>query len=222
MNAVGHARGGPLAAPPGHVRHPGRLRHDPEVTFLVPTTDGNRAAVRVSALRAGGGARGGVRLEHVTLLTDAQMRKMKGAKMTFGVSTQIIFSFAEQDSYSANFNDNQYRNAYRLKSYYDGIDRLALSSDTPATTWADPDNVFTSIKAAVTRRAYNGADIVREQAPTVPQAVLLRTARGATVPLYEGRLGQIAPGFEASFIVLDRDIFSTPAEDVDTISVSET
>lgn len=169
-----------------------------------------------------GADRPSVRLEHVTLLTDAQMRQMKGAKMTFGVATQIIFFFAEQDSYSANLNDNQYRNAYRLKSYYGGVDRLALSSDTPATTWADPDNVFTSIKAAVTRRAYNGADIVREQALTVPQAVLLWTARGATVPLYEGRLGQIAPGFEASFIVLDRDIFSTPAEDVDKISVSET
>lgn len=135
-----------------------------------------------------------VRLEHITLLADAQMRKMREAKMTFGASAEIIFFFAEYDSYSRNLNDRQFQNAYRLKSYNGEIDQLGLSSDTPATTWANPDNIFLSIKAAVARRAYNGADIVQEQALTVPQAVLLCTSRGATVPPYEGRLGQIAPG----------------------------
>jgi hypothetical protein len=35
------------------------------------------------------------------------------------------------------------------------------------TTWADPGNVFVSITAAVMRKAYNGAEIVPEQAFTV-------------------------------------------------------
>jgi len=163
-----------------------------------------------------------VRLEHVTLLTDRQMRQMREGKMIFGVATQIIFFFAEHDSYAANLNENQYQNAYPLKSYYENIDRVSLSSDAPATTWADPDNVFVSIKAAVTRKAYNGADIVRKQALTVPQAVLLYTARAATLAPYEGLLGQIAEGFEASFIVLDRDIFTIDVNEIDQTVVKQT
>jgi len=150
------------------------------------------------------------------------MRQMKGAKMIFGVSTQIIFFFAEHDSYAANLNENQYQHAYPLKSCYENIERLSLSSDAPATTWADPDNVFVSIKAAVTRTAYNGADIVQKQAVTVPQAVLLYTARAATVAPYEGLLGQIAEGFEASFIVLDRDIFTVEMNEIDKTVVKQT
>jgi hypothetical protein len=163
-----------------------------------------------------------VRLEHVTLLTDRQMRQMKEGKMMFGVSTQMIFFFAEHDSYAAHLNENQYQHAYRLKSYYDNIDRVSLSSDAPATTWADPDNVFVSIKATVTRKAYNGADIVQEQALTVPQAVLLHTARAATLAPYEGFLGKIAEGFEASFIVLDRDIFTIDVNEIDQTVVQQT
>ena len=163
-----------------------------------------------------------VRLEHVTLLTEAQMRQMRESKMIFGAATQIIFFFAEHDSYAANLNENQYQNAYPLKSYYREHRASRLSSDATATTWADPDNVFVSIKAAVTRKAYNGADIVQKQAVTVPQAVLLYTARAATVAPYEGLLGQIAEGFEASFIVLDRDIFTIDVNEIDKTVVKQT
>ena len=163
-----------------------------------------------------------LRLEHVTLLSDAQMRQMNESKMNFGASTQIIFFFAEYESYVQNLTDSQFRHAYPVKSFYENIRHLGLSSDAPATTWADPDNVFTSIKAAVTRRSYNGAAIVPEQAITVPQAVLLYTARPATVAPYNGPLGQIAPGYEASFITLDRDLFDLHPNDIDQTNVDQT
>lgn len=74
-----------------------------------------------------------------------------------------------------------------IMCFYEKIERRGLSSDAPATTWADPDNVFVSIKVAVTRKAYNVTDIVEGQAITVPQAVLLYTARPATLAPFEGR-----------------------------------
>ncbi|HEV2707788.1 MAG TPA: amidohydrolase [Pyrinomonadaceae bacterium] len=163
-----------------------------------------------------------VRLEHATMLSESQMRQMKESRMVFGVATQIIFFFAEHDSYVENLTDRQYREAYPVKSFYENIEYVGLSSDAPATTWADPDNVFVSIKAAVTRRAYNGADIVPEQAVTVPQAVLLYTARAGTVAPFEGRLGRLAEGFEASFIILDRDIFIIDADEIDQTLVEQT
>ena len=163
-----------------------------------------------------------VRLEHATMLDEAQMRRMRESRMVFGVGTQIIFFFAEHDSYAENLTEGQYRRAYPVRSLYEMVEHVGLSSDAPATTWADPDNVFVSIKAAVTRRAYNGAEIVREQAVTVPQAVLLYTARAASVAPFDGRLGRIAAGFEASFVVLDRDIFAADADEIDRTAVLQT
>jgi predicted amidohydrolase YtcJ len=163
-----------------------------------------------------------VRLEHATFLSEAQIRKMNDSKMKFGVSTQIIFFFAEYDSYFENLAGEEFERAYPLRSFYNNIQHLGLSSDAPATTWADPDNVFVSIKAAVTRKAYNGAAIVPEQAITVPQAVLLYTSRPATMARFEGSLGQIAPGFEASFVVLDRDIFMIDTDELDRTQVTQT
>jgi predicted amidohydrolase YtcJ len=163
-----------------------------------------------------------VRIEHATLLSEPQQQRMRRARMRFGVSMQIIFFFAEHDSYVANLTDGQYRSAYPVRTAYELIPHFGLSSDAPATTWADPDNVFVSIRAAVTRRAYNGAEIVAGQAITVPQAVLLYTARAATVAPFEGSLGQIAPGYEGSFVVLDRDIFSIDPDGIDRVRVEET
>lgn len=74
----------------------------------------------------------------------------------------------------------------------------------------------------MTRKAYNGRDIVREQAITVPQAVLLYTARPSTIAPFEGSLGQIAEGFEASFIILDRDIFTIDVNEIGHTVVEQT
>ena len=142
--------------------------------------------------------------------------------MNFGVVTQIIFFFAEYDSYVQNLSESQFRRTYPVKTFYDSLDHVALSSDAPATTWADPDNVFVSIKAATGRKAYSGADIVREEAITVPQAVRLYTARAVELAPYEDALGQIAEGFEASFIVLDRDIFTVDVEEIDQTVIEQT
>jgi predicted amidohydrolase YtcJ len=104
-----------------------------------------------------------VRLDHATMLNRTQMEQMRASSMSYGVATQIIFFFAEYDSYSANLTDSQFRRAYALKDTYE-LATVGLSSDSPATTWMDPDNVFISIKAAVVRKACNGADIVPDQA----------------------------------------------------------
>jgi predicted amidohydrolase YtcJ len=150
------------------------------------------------------------------------MRRMRDARMTFGLAAQVIFTFAEYDSYHENLRPEQLAATYPARGYYDLVPHAALSSDAPATTWADPDNVFVSIQAAVTRRAYNGEPFGPEQAITVPQAALLHTARAATTTPYEGRVGTIAEGFEGSFTVLDRDIFAIDPGEIADTTVEET
>jgi predicted amidohydrolase YtcJ len=162
-----------------------------------------------------------IRLEHATLLSPIQIKQINKARMRFGVVSHTIFFFAEYDNYLNNLSPAQFERAYPIRTFNDNLTYFALSSDRPATTWADADNVFTSIKAAVLRKAYNGADIGQAEAVTVPQAILLYTGRARTLAPLDG-VGLISPGQEGNFIVLDRDIFTTPAEEIDQVQVSET
>jgi predicted amidohydrolase YtcJ len=48
------------------------------------------------------------------------------------------------------------------------------------------------------------------------------TARSVELAPYRNALGQIAEGFEASFIILDRDIFTIDVEEIDQTVVQQT
>ncbi|HWD46744.1 MAG TPA: amidohydrolase family protein, partial [Actinomycetota bacterium] len=162
-----------------------------------------------------------IRFEHASLLSRDQIDQLAKARMTFGVVSHTIFLFAEYDNYVNNLSPAQLRRCYPVKTFYDRVPLTALSSDRPATTWADADNVFVSIKAAVLREAYNGADIVQAEAVTVPQAILLYTGRARLLSPLDG-VGLISDGYEGSFVVLDRDIFTIPAAEIDQVQVRQT
>ncbi len=160
-----------------------------------------------------------VRIEHASMWTPELLRRVR--RMAFGVATNIDFFFCEYDSYAQNLSPEQFARTYPVRDLLATIEALALSSDSPATTWDEPDNVFLSIQAAVTRKAYNGASIVPSQAITVPQAVLLYTGRARTLGDTPD-LGMIAPGFQASFITLNGDIFTMPPETIINTRVTGT
>ena len=162
-----------------------------------------------------------IRLDHATLFSREMIDRVNAARMSFAVVSHSIFLFAEYDSYQRNLSPTQFDIAYPIRSFYNHLSFTALSSDTPATAWADADNVFVSIKAAVLRRAYNSADIGQAEAITVPQAVLLYTGRARGVAPLD-RVGLIEKDYEGSFVVLDRDVFSIPPAEIDQVSVAET
>lgn len=160
-----------------------------------------------------------VRLEHATLLSAAHLDSMNASKMRYGVSTQMIFGYAESDGYVAALEPDVMKRIYPLKCFCEKMPDLALSSDAPATTWNDPEDAFVSIKAAVTRKAYDGTDLNSQEAITVPQALLLYTGRAEHLCPYEVPVGKIAEGYEANFSVLSDDLFSVPAEDIDKVRI---
>lgn len=160
-----------------------------------------------------------VRIEHASILDDAMIEAIRQAEI--GLTMNINFLFAEYDSWRANLDDRRFAMATRLASCYPAIEYLALASDSPATLWAIPEDVFLSLKAAVTRRAYEGQDINQKERISLAQAILLYTKKAAVVcniPL----TGQLIPGYFADFAVLDRDIFSLAEEDIDQVKVEQT
>lgn len=162
-----------------------------------------------------------IRIEHATLFSPAMLDRLATARMRFGVVSHSIFFFAEIDAYRDNLDAEQAAVAYPLRSYFERVPDTALSSDVPTTAWADADNVFTSIQAAVTRTAHDGTVFGPHEALTVPQALLLYTGRARSLSPLDG-VGLIAPGFEASFVVLDRDVFTVPSAEIGRTRVVQT
>lgn len=162
-----------------------------------------------------------IRIDHATLFSPSMIDRVAAATMRYAVVSHTIFMFAEWRNYERNLSPSQFAMAYPIRSFYERIPATALASDLPATSWPDADNVFVSIRAAVDRRSHTGADMGQEQAVTVPQAVLLYTGRASRVAGHDDQ-GRIETGCAASFVVLDRDVFTVPTHEIDQVGVAET
>ena len=162
-----------------------------------------------------------VRIEHVTFLTESQTARMSASPMQFGITTQVIFPYAEVEGYEAALTPEAYAHIYPLRMFWRTVPALAVSSDAPATAWADPDNPFTSMMAAVTRTAFDGTPFVPEEAVDRREALMLYTGRAMGVLPFEGS-GTLAPGSRADFAVLSDDYFTVAPEKIGDIHVTET
>ena len=160
-----------------------------------------------------------VRLEHVTLITPEQLERIRRSRLTFGMTTQVIFPFAEIESYEASLCPGPFKRMYPVKTLEKSVEALALSSDSPATTWMDPDDPAVSLEAAVRRVAYNGHPINREEGVTLGTALTLYTGRAAKLFAKESPAGVIAPGAEADFSILEADPFTMPEDRIHEMRV---
>lgn len=162
-----------------------------------------------------------VRIEHASLLTDAMFDQINRAKMNYGLVTQPIFFFAEVASYQAFLTSSQYQEIYRVKSMERSKALVALSSDAPCTPWAEPDSVFYSLYAAVTRRAANGEVVGPEEAITVGTGLLAYTKDAALMGGFEEN-GTLVAGKNADFVIVDQDLFTIDPTEIKDTRVAET
>jgi len=162
-----------------------------------------------------------VRIEHASLMSDEMFTEIAHSKMKYALVTQPIFFFAEVESYRHYLNAEQFKLAYRVKTMLNSKAMLGLSSDAPCTPWAEPDSPFYSIYAAVTRKAANGDVVNANEAITVPQAVLGYTRDGAKIGGFDDN-GTLEAGKPADFVILNKDIFTVPHNELQTVRVKET
>ncbi|QIA27688.1 amidohydrolase [Thermaerobacter sp. PB12/4term] len=163
-----------------------------------------------------------IRLEHATLASPAAMAEAARAGIAF--VPQPIFLFAEVESYLNNLGPERASRAYALRSMLAAGVQVALSSDAPATSWADPASPFANLKMAVTRRASNGMVLGPDEAIPLDVALTLYTREAARVTRMPGT-GQLKAGFAADFVVLDRDVLAAgpdTAAELDAVRVLAT
>ena len=100
-------------------------------------------------------------------------------KKASALSPSPIFMYAEIESYLKNLGKEWMKECYPVKRMLDRKVQLCFSTDAPATSWAVPSDPFPCIKAAVTRRAWDGTDCGRDQAVDIQTAVKLYTRESA-------------------------------------------
>lgn len=145
-----------------------------------------------------------VRVEHAAMPTKEAIAK--AAKSGIGFVSQPIFMYCEVESYLDNLGAKRTSECYPLSDWISEGVRFCLSTDAPATAWATPSDPWVSLKAAVSRRAFDGTDVGQRHRLSLDDAIILYTVRGAEM-LGLDNVGMIKPGYAADFIVLDRDIF---------------
>jgi hypothetical protein len=83
-------------------------------------------------------------------------------------------------------------------------------------------NIAQQIYGVVTRKGYNGEVIGPQQAISVKDALRLYTTNGAYASFEETVKGSIEPGKLADMVVLDRDIFAIPEDEIKEVKVETT
>jgi len=110
---------------------------------------------------------------------------------------------------------------YPFRSYIDAGVRVCFGSDWTVA----PLNPFLGLSAAVTRRTLDGKHPegwIPHQKISVVEALRCYTLQNAYAAYEEEVKGSIESGKLADMIVLDRDIFSLPPEEIGTVGVEMT
>ena len=113
------------------------------------------------------------------------------------------------------------RTTYAFRSLLDAGARLAFGSDW----YVAPPTPLEGIYAAATRRTLddrNPAGWVPEQRISVEEALRAYTAGAAYASFDESRKGILAPGRLADFVMLERNIFEIPSDEIRNVRVAMT
>ncbi len=146
-----------------------------------------------------------VRIEHAAMPSESALQK--AAEWGIGFVPQPIFLFCEIESYLENLGLEKTQTLYGVQTFLQRGIATALSSDAPATSWAEAANPFVTIQAAVTRTAYDGTDLGAAEKISVEEALQLYTADAKTM-IRMDNVGQLKEGYDANFVVLTDDLLT--------------
>jgi hypothetical protein len=153
------------------------------------------------------------RLEHCSLCPPKQMDRIKKLGVTPSVSIGYMWGIG--DNYAENFGPEREQWLHPLRSMKErGI--IAGGNSDYAVSDGNP---LIQIYAAVTRKTMTGRVVGAEEAISVMDAIRLYTWNGAYLGKEEDVKGSLEPGKFADMAVLDRDILTTPPEEIKNIKV---
>ncbi len=155
------------------------------------------------------------RIEHAQCLAPDDVPRF--AQLGITCSVQLSHAASDRDLADRYWGDRA-EGAYAFRSLWDSGAILVNGSDAPVEE-LDP---LAGIRAGVLRTIDDRPGWHPEEALSVEQAVVASTVTPAWLAGDERRRGKLLPGFLADLVVLSRDPFVCPADELETVEVVAT
>ena len=159
------------------------------------------------------------RVEHAQIIALVDIPRF--AELGIIAAMQPTHATSDMNMAEDRVGSERIRGGYAWRRLLESGAIIAAGSDFPV----ELPNPFYGLYAAVTRKDRDGAPVggwYADQAMTRAEALRAFTLDAARAAHQESRLGSLEPGKWADFIVIDRDFFTIPADDIDDIVVLET
>lgn len=172
---------------------------------------GNRGVTEaLNAIEQSGTVKGRHRLTHVEMVDIADLNRFK--KLNVTADAQVAGTFTQPHHWHENdhlLGSALANNLVPIKSLKDAGARVTLSSDWNVSSL----NPFIGIQNAVTRAPQN---------ISLADAIKSYTINGAYVMRQENKVGSLEVGKLADFVVVDKNIFDIPTNQIKTAKIVKT
>jgi predicted amidohydrolase YtcJ len=177
-----------------------------------------------AAIRANGARERRHTIAHIGLIADEDMSRFAD----LGVLAQFSAQWAVPDPYwekvtSVRWGQLRGARTYRYGSLLRSGVSVSFGTDWPAAAHRSTFRPLDAIEAAVTRcelgKRYQTPLSPAQERITLEQAVRANTIGAARQLRLDDKVGTLQPGKHADLVVLDRDIFKQPAEQIHTARV---
>ncbi|MCB9848245.1 MAG: amidohydrolase [Phycisphaeraceae bacterium] len=156
------------------------------------------------------------RVEHAQHVLDDDVRRY--AQLGVIPSMQPLHKADDGRYAEQRLGAQRLRSSYAYRDFTDQNANLAFGSDWPVVSV----NPFLGIHAAVSALTMNGDTFLPENAITVEEALRAYTSGAAHALFTETHTGALKPGYDADFIILDRDILNIPIDQIPETTVTTT
>ncbi|WP_215398245.1 amidohydrolase [Rheinheimera oceanensis] len=159
------------------------------------------------------------RVEHAQIVSPKDIPRF--AKLHVLPAMQAVHATSDKNMAGDRLGVARLRGAYAWRSFIDQGSIIVGGSDFPVEL-AEP---FHGIHASVTRQSQDNQPVggwLPEQKLSLTEALRSFTVDAAYGAFQEHSMGTLAPGSWADFILLDRDIYTIPAEQLWQVEVEQT
>jgi predicted amidohydrolase YtcJ len=157
------------------------------------------------------------RIEHAQVVDPADIPRF--AKLGVIASMQPSHLLTDMNWAEARLGPQRAEYSYAWKAFLDAGVHLAFGTDYPV----EPVTPFRGLYAAVTRKNEAGTkEYYPENKITRGQALYAYTQGSAYAEFAERRKGKLEPGYDADFILVDRDLYTVDAARILKTVVKET